>query len=167
MSDTDDTDVLILMPPDLFLVDSSSDSESSNKSDTLVSELFDHVRSLETRIAVVESTKSLVSPKKKSSSQLRKKRCSMSFPDYSHSLHAGVGYPKKNFPSARLRQLENKTNSTSKIYSSMQYLNDKMQSQKFSNSNGYKSAIDSSFALSDADFKTRSTPYFAPVSIQR
>ncbi|XP_031787798.1 interaptin isoform X2 [Nasonia vitripennis] len=61
MSDSDDTDVLLLIPPDLFLVpasdsDDQSDCSSYKKNKSgVVSELIDHVQSLETRISAIES----------------------------------------------------------------------------------------------------------------
>lgn len=59
MSESDDTDVLLMIPPDFFLVP-SSDSEDSDyrggKSSTgVVSELIEHVQSLESRITAIES----------------------------------------------------------------------------------------------------------------
>lgn len=53
MSDTDDTDVLTSIPPDLYVVDSSSDAENSNFE--VVSEIKGHVDSLEHRLSVIES----------------------------------------------------------------------------------------------------------------
>ncbi|XP_012254001.2 sporulation-specific protein 15-like [Athalia rosae] len=69
MSESDDTDVLLLIPPDLFLVPSSEDSDDSEfpkerlgyrlqggrPSTSVVTELFDQVQSLENRISVIES----------------------------------------------------------------------------------------------------------------
>lgn len=66
MSESDDTDVLLLIPPDLFIVPSSSDSEDSEFINerlgyglggptAVVSELFEQVQSLENRISVIES----------------------------------------------------------------------------------------------------------------
>ncbi|KAG7211676.1 hypothetical protein KM043_010926 [Ampulex compressa] len=65
MSESDDTDVLLLLPPDLFLVPSSSDSDLSSKSceklshttgrNGVISELVGHMQSLETRIFAIES----------------------------------------------------------------------------------------------------------------
>ncbi|XP_078044590.1 centriole duplication and spindle assembly protein centrobin [Augochlora pura] len=64
MSDSDDTDVLLLIPPDLFLVTSSSESDDSfdrGKTDCsyartgVISELVGHMQSLENRITAIES----------------------------------------------------------------------------------------------------------------
>ncbi|KAI4499050.1 hypothetical protein M0802_005916 [Mischocyttarus mexicanus] len=65
MSDSDDTDVLLLIPPDLFLVPSSSDSDISKRSYEkldrscgrrgVISELVGHMQSLENRISAIES----------------------------------------------------------------------------------------------------------------
>ncbi|KAL2751093.1 centrosomal protein of 112 kDa isoform X1 [Vespula maculifrons] len=65
MSDSDDTDVLLLIPPDLFLVPSSSDSDvsargyekvdHSNGRRGVISELVSHMQSLESRISAIES----------------------------------------------------------------------------------------------------------------
>ncbi|CAK9813289.1 CNTROB [Anthophora plagiata] len=60
MSDSDDTDVLLLIPPDLFLVRSSSDSDISsdrlnpNKRTGVISEIVEHMQSLENRISAIE-----------------------------------------------------------------------------------------------------------------
>ncbi|XP_003699036.1 spindle pole body component 110 [Apis florea] len=64
MSDSDDTDVLLLIPPDLFLVPSSSESDASSdrmktnyssKRTGVISELVEHMQSLESRISAIES----------------------------------------------------------------------------------------------------------------
>lgn len=64
MSDSDDTDVLLLIPPDLFLIPSSSESDVSsdqaktnynNKRTGVISELVGHMQSLESRICAIES----------------------------------------------------------------------------------------------------------------
>ncbi|KAK1134562.1 hypothetical protein K0M31_007344 [Melipona bicolor] len=64
MSDSDDTDVLLLIPPDLFLVPSSSESDVcsdqvkeryNNKRTGVISELVEHMQSLESRISAIES----------------------------------------------------------------------------------------------------------------
>ena len=64
MSDSDDTDVLLLIPPDLFLVPSSSESDIcsdqvkeryNNKKTGVISELVEHMQSLESRISAIES----------------------------------------------------------------------------------------------------------------
>lgn len=57
MSDSDDTDVLLLIPPDLFIVPSSeSDEEHSGKTKPgVVSELIGHLQSLENRVSAIES----------------------------------------------------------------------------------------------------------------
>ncbi|XP_017759440.1 PREDICTED: uncharacterized protein LOC108550251 [Eufriesea mexicana] len=64
MSDSDDTDVLLLIPPDLFLIPSSSESDVScdqvktnysNKKTGVISELVEHMQSLESRICAIES----------------------------------------------------------------------------------------------------------------
>ncbi|XP_031844205.2 centriole duplication and spindle assembly protein centrobin [Nomia melanderi] len=64
MSDSDDTDVLLLIPPDLFLVTSSSESDDSfdrekvdynRKGTGVISELVEHMQSLESRIIAIES----------------------------------------------------------------------------------------------------------------
>ncbi|KOC69495.1 Centrobin [Habropoda laboriosa] len=63
MSDSDDTDVLLLIPPDLFLVQSSSDSDVSSdrinadyssKRTGVISEIVEHMQSLENRISAIE-----------------------------------------------------------------------------------------------------------------
>lgn len=60
MSDSDDTDILLLIPPDFFLVDSSDvDSIGHGDSDslverTVVNDLISHVNELENRIAEIE-----------------------------------------------------------------------------------------------------------------
>ncbi|KAJ8682145.1 hypothetical protein QAD02_017937 [Eretmocerus hayati] len=60
MSDSDDTDVLLLIPPDLFNVPSSDSDDSSDSSSCtasksgVVSQLIDHVQSLESRISAIE-----------------------------------------------------------------------------------------------------------------
>ncbi|XP_034244811.1 uncharacterized protein LOC117647240 isoform X2 [Thrips palmi] len=58
MSDSDDTDILLLIPPDFFLVD-SSDADSVSHGDnlagrTVVNDLISHVNELEDRIAQIE-----------------------------------------------------------------------------------------------------------------
>lgn len=58
MSDSDDTDILLLIPPDFFLID-SSDAESVGHGDnlagrTVVNDLISHVNELEDRIAQIE-----------------------------------------------------------------------------------------------------------------
>ena len=61
MSDSDDTDVLLLIPPDLFTVPlSDSDDESYRPSfrtskSGVVSDLIEHMQSLESRILAIES----------------------------------------------------------------------------------------------------------------
>ncbi|XP_017882311.1 centromere protein F-like [Ceratina calcarata] len=64
MSDSDDTDVLLLIPPDLFLVSSSSESDVScdqarpgcdSKKAGVISELVGHMQTLESRISAIES----------------------------------------------------------------------------------------------------------------
>ncbi|CAD1479713.1 unnamed protein product, partial [Heterotrigona itama] len=64
MSDSDDTDVLLLIPPDLFLVPSSSESDVcsdqvkeryNDKKTGVISELVEHMQSLESRISAIES----------------------------------------------------------------------------------------------------------------
>ena len=62
MSESDDTDVLLLIPPDIFHVPSSdSDTSSSNHVRTdcgrtgVISELVGHMQSLEFRISAIES----------------------------------------------------------------------------------------------------------------
>ncbi|XP_053996179.1 centriolin-like isoform X1 [Hylaeus anthracinus] len=63
MSDSDDTDVLLLIPPDLFLVPPSSESDTSsdcgkanysNGRTGVISELVEHMQSLESRITAIE-----------------------------------------------------------------------------------------------------------------
>jgi hypothetical protein len=64
MSDSDDTDNLLLIPPDLFVVssldsDDHSDYSSYKKSKPgVVSELIEHMQSLESRISAIESRES-------------------------------------------------------------------------------------------------------------
>ncbi|XP_043279919.1 major antigen isoform X2 [Venturia canescens] len=62
MSDSDDTDVLLLIPPDLFTVASSDSDDDSRvgharkyRETSVVSEILEHVQSLENRINVIES----------------------------------------------------------------------------------------------------------------
>ncbi|XP_014217061.1 uncharacterized protein LOC106645666, partial [Copidosoma floridanum] len=58
MSDTDDTDILLLIPPDLFAVHSEDDSDSvscNNRNSTVVSGLIEQVQLLESRISAIES----------------------------------------------------------------------------------------------------------------
>ncbi|XP_046740118.1 myosin-13-like isoform X2 [Diprion similis] len=66
MSESDDTDVLLLIPPDLFLVPSSDSEDSEFGREQLgyglgvgatgvVTELFEQVQSLENRISLIES----------------------------------------------------------------------------------------------------------------
>lgn len=62
MSESDDTDVLLLIPPDLFVVPSSDTDDSDCRADIgynrrtgVVSEILEHVQSLETRISAIES----------------------------------------------------------------------------------------------------------------
>lgn len=61
MSDSDDTDVLLLIPSDLFLIPSSDSEENFNtnieqqKKTGVVSELIDHMQTLESRILAIES----------------------------------------------------------------------------------------------------------------
>lgn len=64
MSDSDDTDLLLLIPPDLFLVPSSSVSDTSSdrgksgyskKRTGVISELVGHMQTLESRITAIES----------------------------------------------------------------------------------------------------------------
>ncbi|XP_011638778.1 nucleoporin nup211-like isoform X1 [Pogonomyrmex barbatus] len=65
MSESDDTDVLLLIPPDIFHVPSSdSDTSSCNHGRTdcgrtgIISELVGHMQSLESRISAIESRES-------------------------------------------------------------------------------------------------------------
>lgn len=56
MSESDDTDVLLLIPPDIFHVPSSdSDANSDCARTGVISELVGHMQSLESRISVIES----------------------------------------------------------------------------------------------------------------
>lgn len=66
MSESDDTDVLLLIPPDIFRVPSSSDSENSSADHVggeslsrhrtgVISELVGHMQSLESRVSAIES----------------------------------------------------------------------------------------------------------------
>lgn len=61
MSESDDTDVLLLIPPDIFRVPSSdSETSSSNRGRTdcetgVISELVGHMQSLESRVSAIES----------------------------------------------------------------------------------------------------------------
>lgn len=60
MSESDDTDVLLLIPPDIFRIPSSSSDSSSDRTRTdretgVISELVGHMQSLESRISVIES----------------------------------------------------------------------------------------------------------------
>lgn len=62
MSESDDTDVLLLIPPDIFHVPSSDSDASSSDSATrdcgktgVISELVGHMQSLESRISAIES----------------------------------------------------------------------------------------------------------------
>jgi len=59
MSESDDTDVLLLIPPDIFHVPSSDSDTSSVRTDCartgVISELVGHMQSLESRISVIES----------------------------------------------------------------------------------------------------------------
>lgn len=57
MSESDDTDVLLLIPPDLFIVP-SSESEEDRPGRTkpgVVFELVGHLQSLENRVSAIES----------------------------------------------------------------------------------------------------------------
>ncbi|XP_076620758.1 centriole duplication and spindle assembly protein centrobin [Colletes latitarsis] len=62
MSDSDDTDVLLLIPPDLFLVPSSDSDANSDRGKAdyssgktgVISELVEHMQSLENRITAIE-----------------------------------------------------------------------------------------------------------------
>ncbi|XP_057331030.1 synaptonemal complex protein 1 [Microplitis mediator] len=62
MSESDDTDILLLIPPDLFTVASSQSDDSlvdyqhqrNLNNSTVVSELLEHVQSLEDRISAIE-----------------------------------------------------------------------------------------------------------------
>lgn len=61
MSESDDTDVLLLIPPDIFHVPSSDSDASSDLTRTdrgktgVISELVEHMQSLESRISAIES----------------------------------------------------------------------------------------------------------------
>lgn len=61
MSESDDTDVLLLIPPDIFHVPSSDSDTSSNHGRTgcgktgVISELVGHMQSLDSRISAIES----------------------------------------------------------------------------------------------------------------
>lgn len=66
MSESDDTDVLLLIPPDIFRVRSSSDSDDSSADHAaggsvrrhrtgVISELVGHMQSLESRVSAIES----------------------------------------------------------------------------------------------------------------
>ncbi|RLU26509.1 hypothetical protein DMN91_000305 [Ooceraea biroi] len=66
MSESDDTDVLLLIPPDIFRVPSSTDSDNSSTDPTgggslrrhrtsVISELVGHMQSLDSRISAIES----------------------------------------------------------------------------------------------------------------
>ncbi|CAB0038597.1 unnamed protein product [Trichogramma brassicae] len=60
MSDSDDTEVLLLLPPDLFVVQASDTegcSDCSRQKFGVVSDLIDHVQTLESRICAIESKK--------------------------------------------------------------------------------------------------------------
>ncbi|KAL7296099.1 hypothetical protein TKK_0010648 [Trichogramma kaykai] len=60
MSDSDDTEVLLLLPPDLFVVrasDTEGCSDCSRQKFGVVSDLIDHVQTLESRICAIESKK--------------------------------------------------------------------------------------------------------------
>ncbi|XP_044583110.1 myosin heavy chain, non-muscle [Cotesia glomerata] len=59
MSESDDTDILLLIPPDLFTVASSQSEESllnyqQFNNSTVVSEILEHVQALEDRISAIE-----------------------------------------------------------------------------------------------------------------
>lgn len=58
MSDSDDTEILLLIPPDFFLVNSSDDESVSNIDSvverTVVNDLISHVNELENRVAQIE-----------------------------------------------------------------------------------------------------------------
>jgi len=64
MSESDDTDVLLLIPPDIFRVPSSTDSDNSSADPDgslrrhrtgVISELVGHMQSLESRVSAIES----------------------------------------------------------------------------------------------------------------
>lgn len=59
MSESDDTDVLLLIPPDIFHVPSSDSDTNSVRTDCartgVISELVGHMQSLESRISAIES----------------------------------------------------------------------------------------------------------------
>lgn len=74
MSDSDDTDILLLIPPDFFILDSSDvesvGHESSTAERTVVNDLISHVNQLENRIAEIER-------KDVSLTQLNESTCSL------------------------------------------------------------------------------------------
>lgn len=56
MSESDDTDVLLLIPPDLFIVPSTeSEDDFGSTKPGVVSEIIEHVQSLESRVFAIES----------------------------------------------------------------------------------------------------------------
>lgn len=115
MSESDDTDVLLLIPPDLFLVPSSDSEESEYQTERfgyrlgtpatgVVSELFDQVQSLENRISAIESKDtSLDASLLNNSSDTQFRVCSFSTPS------KGVKQPlrAKSGSVSQLSSLEN------------------------------------------------------------
>lgn len=74
MSESDDTDILLLIPPDFFLID-SSDAESVSHGDTLagrtvVNDLISHVNELEDRITQIEKKDTSISKLNDSTSSM-------------------------------------------------------------------------------------------------
>lgn len=80
MSDSDDTDILLLIPPDFFIIE-SSDAESSSFEDrtverSVVNDLISHVNELENRISEIEKKDTSVSNLNDSFSSINSSRSS-------------------------------------------------------------------------------------------
>ena len=91
MSDTDDTEVLLLIPPDFFIVPSSDSDDSStcsyqnNSKSGAVSELIDHVHSLESRICAIESN-NIINESFSQKPSLDILNCSQTLPRTKHTV---------------------------------------------------------------------------------
>lgn len=62
MSESDDTDILLIIPPDFYTVASSQTSSSPTGDNPVVSEILEHVQLLEERITAIESRDTSLDP---------------------------------------------------------------------------------------------------------
>ena len=103
MSESDDTDVLLLIPPDLFIVPSSeSDDERPRKTKPgVVSELIGHLQSLETRVSAIESKDNSLDTSLNNSLDLAKRT------SYPSPINRRQALPKTKFTVSQNSSLQN------------------------------------------------------------